>query len=201
MADKAINKVVYGNRTLIDLTNDTVAADKVLDGYTFHAPDGTIKTGTCVYDVDSHAVTATQAEVLSGKTFAKNGSVLTGTMPNIGTQTSTLSAKDQAVSISQGYHDGSGSIGLSSADQSAIVAGNIKSGVSILGVTGTYDGTELIHSTACNVTPSVNAQTIMPGDISPAGTYNYISQVNVDAIPYSEVANAAGGLTATIAAA
>lgn len=201
MAEKAINKVIYGNRTLIDLTNDTVAADKVLDGYTFHAADGTTKTGVCTFDVDSSSVTATVAEVLATKTFAKNGQILTGTMPNIGNQDSTITAKDQQITISQGYHDGSGRVGLSQATQNAIVAENIKAGVSILGVTGTYDGTELIRSVAANITPSVNAQTIQPGDIAPVGTYNYISQVNVDAIPYSETSNAAGGLTATIAAA
>lgn len=28
----AINKVIYGGRTLIDLSGDTVTADKILDG-------------------------------------------------------------------------------------------------------------------------------------------------------------------------
>ena len=42
----AINKVVYGNDTLIDLTSDTVTADKVLNGYTFHDASGTLRTGT-----------------------------------------------------------------------------------------------------------------------------------------------------------
>ena len=42
----AISKVVYGNETLIDLTSDTVAQDKLLDGYTAHKADGTAITGT-----------------------------------------------------------------------------------------------------------------------------------------------------------
>lgn len=201
MANEYINKVVYGNRTLIDLTSDTVAADKVLDGYTFHSADGAPRTGTCTFDVDSSSVTASQAEVLATKTFAKNGRILSGTMPNIGAQDSTITTKTQAVTISQGYHDGSGTVGISAAEQNKIVAENIKEGVSILGVTGTYNGNELIAATAANVTPSVSSQTILPGDVAPTGTYNYFSQVNVDAIPYTEVLNNAGGLTATIAAA
>lgn len=32
----AINKVIYGGRTLIDLSGDTVTADKILDGFTAH---------------------------------------------------------------------------------------------------------------------------------------------------------------------
>ena len=42
----AINKVVYGSETLIDLTGDTVTADKVLSGYTFHGKDGENAQGT-----------------------------------------------------------------------------------------------------------------------------------------------------------
>ena len=76
------SKVVFGDEVIIDLTSDTVTADKMLKGYTAHGADGEKITGTCEFDVDSSAATATQAEVLSGKTFAKGGQVLTGTMKN-----------------------------------------------------------------------------------------------------------------------
>lgn len=46
MANEKVNKVVYGNNTLIDLTSDTATEDKVLQGYTFHKADGTQATGT-----------------------------------------------------------------------------------------------------------------------------------------------------------
>ena len=42
----AINKVVYGNQTLIDLTQDTIIASKMLLGRTAHAADGSQITGT-----------------------------------------------------------------------------------------------------------------------------------------------------------
>lgn len=42
----AINKVIYGNRTLIDLTGDTVQEADVMAGKTFHKADGTTGTGT-----------------------------------------------------------------------------------------------------------------------------------------------------------
>ena len=41
-----INKVQYGNTTLIDLTNDTVTADKLLQGYTAHDRSGALIIGT-----------------------------------------------------------------------------------------------------------------------------------------------------------
>ncbi len=41
-----INKVVYGGTTLIDLTADTVTAEKLYKGATAHKKDGTKITGT-----------------------------------------------------------------------------------------------------------------------------------------------------------
>ena len=43
---KAINKVVYGGDTLIDLTSDTVAASSMLSGVTAHNNAGVAITGT-----------------------------------------------------------------------------------------------------------------------------------------------------------
>ena len=36
----AVNKVLYGNTTLIDLTGDTITAEKLCVGYTAHKADG-----------------------------------------------------------------------------------------------------------------------------------------------------------------
>lgn len=41
----AVNKVVYGSRTLVDLTNDTVVSDKLVSGYTAHDKAGNAITG------------------------------------------------------------------------------------------------------------------------------------------------------------
>lgn len=42
----AINKVVYGGTTLVDLTSDTVVANKLAKGYTAHDKSGALITGT-----------------------------------------------------------------------------------------------------------------------------------------------------------
>lgn len=42
----AVNKVVFGNKVLIDLTGDTVTEEALLRGYTAHTADGSIVTGT-----------------------------------------------------------------------------------------------------------------------------------------------------------
>ena len=89
----AINKVIYGSNVLLDLTADTVEEDKILTGYTAHDKTGTLITGTCDFDVNSEDATAAVAEVITGKTFYARGSKLTGTMPNKGAVTGTISSK------------------------------------------------------------------------------------------------------------
>lgn len=195
MPNQYKNKVIYGGTVLIDLTSDTVTAADVQSGVTFHLPSGATGTGTCAYDVDSSNCTAVVAEVLATKTFAKGGSVLTGTMPNRGAVTGTISSKSTPYTIPQGYHDGSGTVGIDSTSATALVANNIREGVEILGVTGTMSGSEGMKPQSKTVTPSTASQTILPD--SP--TYNCLSQVTVNAISYVETDNAAGGVTVTIA--
>ena len=193
MANKKVNKVVYGGTVLIDLTGDTVTADKVLTGYTAHDKSGETITGTCEYDVNSEDATVAVAEILTGKTAYARGSKITGTMPNNGAVTKTISTKTQEVSIAQGYHDGSGKVSISSTEQAKIIPTNIRDGVTILGVTGTMSGTEGAKAQAKTVTPTTAVQNVLPD----AG-YNYLSQVTVNAIPYVESDNSAGGTTVTI---
>lgn len=45
----AVNKIVYNARVLIDLTNDTVAADKMLAGVTAHDKSGNQVTGSVAF--------------------------------------------------------------------------------------------------------------------------------------------------------
>lgn len=188
----AINKVIYGGTTLIDLTPDTVTASDVLSGVTFHLPSGESATGSCTYDSDTSDDTAVVAEVLATKTFHARGGSLTGTMPNNGAVTGTIAAKADSYTIPQGYHDGSGSVSISSTEQAKIIASNIKSGVSILGIEGTYSG-EGVSAQAKTVNPATTAQTVLPD-----ANYDYLSQVTVNAISYVESPNSAGGTTVTI---
>lgn len=196
MADKNISKVVYGGKTLIDLTADTVTADKLLSTYTAHDKSGAPIIGSCTFDADTSDATAAVAEILAGKTAYVNGNKLTGTMKNNGAVTGTISKKAEAYSIPIGYHDGSGKVSISSTEQAKIIAANIRAGVSILGVTGTMSGTEGAKAQAKTATPSTSQQTILPDS---AGGYNYLTQVTVEPIPYTESDNAAGGTTVTIA--
>ena len=190
-----INKVVYGGNTLIDLTQDDVTRASVLSGMKFHLPSGEATTGTCTYDADTSDATAVAAEILATKTAYKNGSKITGTMPNNGGNNVTVTSLS-GTTIPTGFYDGSGKALIDSTSSELLVAENIRENITILGVTGSMSGSEDVHAQSKSVTPTTSQQVITPD--SP--TYNYLSQVTVSAIPYTETDNAAGGKTVTIAA-
>lgn len=189
----AINKVIYGGNTLIDLTGDTVTESDVLSGVKFHLPSGEDGTGSCTFDSDTSDDTALVAEILSGKTAHARGVKLTGTMPNNGAVSGTIATKAAEYTVPQGYHDGSGKVSISATEQAKLVPANIRAGITVLGVEGTMTGTEDVKAEAKTVTPSSSQQTVTPGT-----GFNYLSQVTVNAIPYVETANSAGGVTVTI---
>lgn len=193
MANEYINKVIYGGNTLIDLTADTVTAADVQSGKTFHLKDGSTTTGTNTWDAYTQDANATAAEILLNKTAYVNKNKITGSMPNIGATTLIISTTVD-VTIPQGYHDGSGKATIDSTELEKLISTNIKNGVTILGVQGTLTGSEMVSVTTKTVTPGISATTYTP----PNG-YDYFSQFTVNAIPYSESDNAAGGKTVTIA--
>lgn len=188
-----VSKVIYNGRTLIDLTGDSVTADKLLEGVTAHGKDGEAITGTCTYDADTQDATAVAAEILSGKTAYNKGARVTGTMANNGAVSGSISTVDGTYTVPQGYHDGGGKVAIAAAEQAKLVATNIREGVTILGVTGTMSGSEDEKPQAKTVTPTAAAQEVLPDD-----GYTCLSQVTVAAIPYAESDNSAGGKTVTI---
>lgn len=191
----AISKVIYGSETLIDLTNDTVAADKLLSGYTAHGKDGEKITGTCDYDANTQSATASADEILSEKTAFVRGSKVTGTMPNKGSVSLTIIDKNDSVTIAKGYHDGTGTAAISSTEKAKIIPDNIREGVTLLGVAGTMSGSEDVKAQNKTVTPTTASQTVLP---DADDGYTHLAQVTVAAIPYAEAENSAGGKTVTI---
>ena len=187
------NKVIYGGKVLIDLTTDTVTADKLAEGITAHDKSGAIITGTNTFDADTGDANATAAELLESKTAYVRGSKVTGTMPNNGAVAGEIADKDIPYPVPLGYHDGSGTVGIAAAEKSKLVPDNIRQGITILGVEGAMSGTEDVKAQSKTATPATEQQVITPDE-----GYNYLSQVTVEAIPYTESENSAGGLTVTI---
>ena len=191
---KKYNKVIYGGKVLIDLTGDTVTPADLARGVTAHDKSGAEITGTSTKDSDTSADTAAASEILRGKTAHVKGKLVTGTMPNNGAVSGSINTVAGEYTIPQGYHDGSGKVSISAAEQAKLVAKNIRQGVIVLGITGTMSTTEGLKAQAKTATPKTTKQTIIPDE-----TYNALSQVEIAAIPYTETDNDAGGLTVAIA--
>lgn len=193
MANQYKSKIIYDGNVLIDLTADTITAADLASGKTAHDKSGAPITGTNTFDSDTSDDTAVVAEILAGKTAHARGVALTGTMPNNGAVSGTISTLNGEYTVPIGYHDGSGKVSINATEKTKIVAQNIRQGVTILGVQGTMSGSEDVNAQTKTVTPSASVQAITPDT-----GYNYLAQVTVNAIPYSESDNSAGGVTVTI---
>lgn len=96
---------------------------------------------------------------------------------NRGAVEGSISDVNTNYTIQAGYHNGQGKVGIAAAEKLKLIASNIKSGVTILGVLGTYSG-ESSKLQAKSVTPTKSKQTITPDE-----GYDALSSVEVAAIP------------------
>ncbi len=128
--------------TLNDVMGKAPATDtngaspaEVLSGKTFWGLTGGawgFQTGTLACAATA-AGTATAGDVLSGKTFSNSSANgITGTMADKGGMSFTPGATAQT--IAAGYYNGTGTV----AGDADLISANIKNGVNIFGVIGTY---------------------------------------------------------------
>ena len=190
----AYNKIIYNGSTLIDLTGDTVTAADLASGVTAHDKSGAQITGTSTFDSDTTDANAVAAEILTGKTAYVNKNKITGSMPDNGAIDEVITNVAGEVTVPAGYHDGSGKVKIDATEAAKLIPANIKAGVTVLNVLGTLEPAENVKAQPKTATPSATAQTILPDT-----GFDYLSQVTVEAITYTETDNAAGGKTVTIA--
>lgn len=191
MADTFNNKVVLATgEVLIDLTQDDVKPEYVQKDIWFHDKSGERKQGTSTKTVDASSATATADEVIAGQTFGKGSDIVTGTMPKRSTnvEVSTLNG----ASIQRGYYDGSTKAVLSSTEAAKIISQNIKKGVNILGVDGSF-GAENMAAQAITVDPTFTDQLVQPDK-----DHDFLTEVTVKAIKVTKTDNEYGGKTVTI---
>lgn len=115
-----------------------MAQNVIINGVTYqNVPEVDIPksgSGTAKF-YDTASADVSGADLLTGKTaFGASGAV-SGSMANNGGTGGTISTKAGTVTIPAGYTTG-GTVAISSTEQAKIVASNIKSGVTLLGVAG-----------------------------------------------------------------
>ena len=173
-----VNKVVFGNETIINLTDADVTASQILANAKAYDQNGDLLEGTCPYDAYTGDANATEDEILDTKTAYVGSKKKTGRMPNIGTQTIEISDVNTPVAISKGYHDGSGYATISDTEKAKLVPQYIKKDVVILGVKGEMTGEEDVTATVKTIRPKTTDQTFLPS----ADGVDYFSEIIVEAI-------------------
>ena len=104
-------------------------------------------TGTAEF-FDTTGASATAGDILTGKTaFIGSGSV-SGSMVNNGSVAGTISTVAGTYTVPAGYHNGTGKVSISSAEQAKIISENIRSGVTVLGVSGKNSVVDTADATA-----------------------------------------------------
>ena len=115
-----------------------MAQNVIINGVTYsEVPEVNIPKsggGTAKF-YDTAGADIAAGDVLAGKTgFGPNGEVL-GSMADNGAVSGSISTKAGTVTVPAGYTTG-GTIGIDSGEQAKLVASNIKSGITLLGVAG-----------------------------------------------------------------
>ena len=115
-----------------------MAQNVVINGVTYsNVPEVDIPKsggGTAKF-FDTASADAAAGDILNGKKAYGSSGEITGSMANNGATGGTISTKAGSITIPAGWTSG-GSVSISSTEQGKIIAGNIKSGVTILGVAG-----------------------------------------------------------------
>lgn len=195
MANQYVNKVIIGSEVKLDLTQDDITPDKLAAGIKAHDKSGAPIVGSSTFDADTSDANAVAAELLKDKTAYVNGVKVTGTMPNNGAKTLSITNKSTPVTIPTGFHDGSGKAQIAADEQAKLIPTNIREGITVLGVTGTMSGSEGMKPQAKNVTPTFAQQEVLPDE-----GYNCLSSVTVAAIPVTYTDNEQGGQTMKVGA-
>lgn len=142
--------------------------------------------GTYHSFVDSSDANRSVSEILRGYTRYVNGSKITGTISPSTPVSSTISSKDTVITVPRGYYTGSSTVQIANAEQSKIIANNIRSGVTILGVGGstnvvnTGDANATRADIASGKTRYSNGVKLM-GSLTPGVTYTRGTGIDITA--------------------
>ncbi len=201
----AVNKVIYGGETLVDLTSDTVTANDLAEGVTATAADGTQITGLLPkVEIDS-ALSSTSTNPVQNKVINE---ALSGYLPFVDSYISDANAW-----LTNGYTKTSRfkTTNLPSvctgADKWGIlffIAENAKDGTGtqmFFPINGTYQGRIFVRSVVSKV---VSTWTLIPigsdfATVATSGNYNDLTnKPTIPTVPttVSSFTNDAGYLTA-----
>lgn len=162
------------------------------DGGYYGLSDVTVEAIPTQYQ-DTSSVTATAGDVLTGKVIVTtDGSVTPGTMPNNGAVNKTLDTTTKSYTIPAGYHDGKGSVGITTEEKTATptkspqditpTAGQVLSKVTVQAIPAQYVDTQDATAVAGDILTGKSAYVAgakvygsMPNNGDTSGTFDGLS--------------------------
>ena len=215
MIGMAVNKVIYGHTVLVDLTEDTVTADKLLKGATAHNAAGEPITGTMEPGIDTSDATATPDDMRKGTTAYVNGEKVTGTIPlwngiNWDTPAAIWDSENKRLTL-RGSLNARRMIkkgSISTMHCSGEKLGDATAADVAEGKTFTSSAGLKVTGTAKASTPTLQSKTATPSTsqqiITPDSGYDGLSSVTVESMPTASLStptisvDSAGKITATV---
>lgn len=94
---------------------------------------------------DNTSATVTASDLRKGvKAMGASGEV-TGNLEAVAKTNRTISTKAQEISIEAGIHEAGAKVSISATEQAKIIAGNIRTGVTILGIEGGLSAASVVQ--------------------------------------------------------
>lgn len=130
-----------------------MAQNVIINGVTYsNVPEVDIPKqggGTAKF-YDTAGADAAAGDVLTGKDFFTSTGPASGSMANNGSTSGTIATKAGTVTIPAGYTSG-GTVSIDAGEQAKVIATNIKSGVTLLGVAGSLSSPTISQDSGTKV--------------------------------------------------
>lgn len=179
-----INQIIYGDKELINLRNDTVDEEHLVSGYTAHDRHGNAITGTNMFDCNSADATATADKIANGYVAYSKGERIIGTNTNDSDTTDATATAADITKDKTAYVKGSKVTGTNIL-ATEIKSADVKDGVKIYKTSTEKqkeDGTPMLTGTYTS-DGTITAERVVAGDIG----YSKGKKITGTAINYGSI--------------